>query len=156
MTSEDISRMADCLLLGSTRASEFVAATCSSPWFGSLVWDKGQPGLGYHIRYAHEDIAVFRIGAPKRPPVPLLSVVRAGPVAERHPHEKPVRVLSALVQWACPKEGVVLDPFMGSGTTGVACVSLGRKFVGIEIDRQHFDVACERISAAQSQGRLFA
>ena len=138
------------------RAPEFVAATASAPWFGSVVWDKGQPGLGYHIRYAHEDIGVFRIGEPKRPSVPLLSVVRAGPVADRHPHEKPVSVLSALVQWASPELGAVLDPFMGSGTTGVACTNLNRRFVGIEIDRKHFDVACERINAAHSQGRLFA
>jgi site-specific DNA-methyltransferase (adenine-specific) len=50
----------------------------------------------------------------------------------------------------------ILDPFAGAGTTGVACVNLGRKFIGIEIDHQHFETACERIAAAQSQGRLFA
>jgi len=45
---------------------------------------------------------------------------------------------------------------MGSGTTGVACANLGRKFIGIEIERKYFDIACERIAAAQAQGRLFA
>jgi len=49
----------------------------------------------------------------------------------------------------------VLDPFAGSGTTGVACMNLGRKFIGIEIERRYFDIACERIAAAQAQGRLF-
>ena len=49
----------------------------------------------------------------------------------------------------------VLDPFMGSGTTGVACMNHGRQFIGIEIERQYFDIACERISATYSQGRLF-
>ena len=44
---------------------------------------------------------------------------------------------------------------MGSGTTGVACANLGRKFIGIEIERKYFDIACERIAAAQAQGRLF-
>ena len=48
----------------------------------------------------------------------------------------------------------ILDPFMGSGTTGVACVNLGRKFIGIEIERRYFDIACERIERAQAQGRL--
>ena len=48
----------------------------------------------------------------------------------------------------------VLDPFMGSGTTGVACVQLGRRFVGIEIEEKYFDIACKRIGDAQAQGRL--
>ncbi len=50
---------------------------------------------------------------------------------------------------------VVLDPFMGSGTTGVACMNLGRKFIGVEIDRKYFDIACDRIARAQAQGKLF-
>lgn len=50
----------------------------------------------------------------------------------------------------------ILDPFMGSGTTGVACANLGRKFIGIEIERKYFDIACERIEMAYAQGRLFA
>ena len=49
----------------------------------------------------------------------------------------------------------VLDPFMGSGTTGVACMNLGCKFIGIEIERKYFDIACERIEQAQKQQRLF-
>ena len=50
----------------------------------------------------------------------------------------------------------MLDPFMGSGTTGVACAGLGREFVGIEIERKYFDVACECIETAYDQQRLFA
>ena len=50
----------------------------------------------------------------------------------------------------------ILDPFMGSGTTGVACANLGRKFIGIELERKYFDIACERIEAAQAQLRMFA
>ncbi len=57
--------------------------------------------------------------------------------------------------FSIPSE-VVLDPFMGSGTTGVACANLGRKFIGIEIEEKYFDIACERITAAHAQGRLFA
>jgi DNA modification methylase len=50
----------------------------------------------------------------------------------------------------------VLDPFMGSGTTGVACIDTGRRFLGIELERKYFDIACERIENAQRQSRLFA
>jgi DNA modification methylase len=72
-----------------------------------------------------------------------------------HPTQKPVTVM----EWAirqCKKDPMtILDPFMGSGTTGVACANLGRKFIGIEIEEKYFDIACERITAAQAQGRLF-
>lgn len=49
---------------------------------------------------------------------------------------------------------LVIDPFMGSGTTGVACVQMGRKFIGIEIDPGYFEIACKRIEAAQRQTRM--
>ena len=62
----------------------------------------------------------------------------------------------ALVKRAVGTERVVLDPFMGSGTTGVAAVQLGRKFIGIEIEPKYFDIACQRIENAQRQVRMFA
>ena len=52
------------------------------------------------------------------------------------------------------RPATVLDPFMGSGSTGVACVQLGLAFTGIERERKYFDIACERISRAQAQGQL--
>lgn len=52
--------------------------------------------------------------------------------------------------------GDILDPFMGSGTTGVACMNLGRSFIGIEIEPRYFDIACRRIDDAQRQARMFA
>ena len=70
-----------------------------------------------------------------------------------HPHQKPVWLFERLIK-ALPSHPTILDPFMGSGTTGVACMNLGRKFVGIEIERKYFDIACERIARAQAQGRL--
>lgn len=71
-----------------------------------------------------------------------------------HPTQKPIRLMNRLVKRA--GQGVVLDPFMGSGTTGVACMNLGRKFIGIEIEPKYFDIACRRIEDAQRQGRMFA
>jgi len=71
-----------------------------------------------------------------------------------HPTQKPV----ALMQWCLgliPKALTILDPFMGSGTTGVACANLGRKFIGIEIEPKYFDIACKRIEIAYSQPLLF-
>ena len=69
-----------------------------------------------------------------------------------HPTQKTV----ALMNWCVAKtKGTVIDPFMGSGTTGVACMNLGRKFIGIEIDQKYFDIAARRIEDAQRQSRLF-
>ena len=70
-----------------------------------------------------------------------------------HPTQKPVPVM----RWALMRVRdamTVCDPFMGSGTTGVACVHEGRQFVGIERERKYFDIACERIARAQAQGTL--
>jgi DNA modification methylase len=71
-----------------------------------------------------------------------------------HPTQKPV----ALMEWCLgflPNAYTVLDPFMGSGTTGVACANLGRRFIGIEREQRYFDLACRRIEAAYAQPRLF-
>lgn len=77
--------------------------------------------------------------------------------AERvgHPTQKPVRVMTWTIQQVGDPSSVV-DPFMGSGTTGVACAQLGKRFVGVEVDPGYFAIACERIAAAYAQGRLFA
>ena len=73
-----------------------------------------------------------------------------------HPTPKMVRHYARLVAMFSPKGGTVLDPFAGSGTTGVAAVQSGRRFIGIELAREHFDTACERIERAQAQGTLLA
>jgi site-specific DNA-methyltransferase (adenine-specific) len=71
-----------------------------------------------------------------------------------HPTQKPL----PLMKWCIDKCGdaqKILDPFMGSGTTGVAAVQMGRKFIGIEREPKYFDIACQRIDAAQRQEKLF-
>lgn len=70
-----------------------------------------------------------------------------------HPTQKPIAVMEWLVKKTA---GIVLDPFMGSGSTGIACARLGRPFVGVEAEPRYFDIACERIENAQRQERLFA
>lgn len=73
-----------------------------------------------------------------------------------HPMPRHLKHVRWLVQWHSDTTDTVVDPFMGSGTTGVACMNLGRKFIGIEIERKYFDIACERIDQAQRQQRMFA
>jgi len=98
-----------------------------------IAWEKGGHGV-----YCFRDVSGNGAGAN----YPKL-----------HPTQKTIGVMSWCVQRTT---GSILDPFMGSGTTGVACANLGRKFIGIEIEPKYFDIACERIAAAYAQGRLFA
>ena len=71
-----------------------------------------------------------------------------------HPTQKPESVMSWFLGFL-PDGKAILDPYMGSGTTGVACARLGRAFIGIEIEPRYFDIACRRIEAAQRQADLF-
>ena len=82
-------------------------------------------------------------------------MIRQGGEDRFHPTQKPLAVMKWVIN-LCPKADIILDPFMGSGTTGVAAVQMGRKFIGIEREPRYFDIACERISRAQAQGTLFA
>lgn len=72
----------------------------------------------------------------------------------RHPTQKPLRVMLFTLK-EIPYAETVLDPFMGSGTTGVACAKLGRKFIGIELEPKYFDIACKRIEQAYAQPDMF-
>lgn len=72
-----------------------------------------------------------------------------------HPTEKPLSLMGELIELFTDLGNIVLDPFCGSGSTGVAAVKLGRKFVGIEVDPKYFDIACYRISDALKQPDLF-
>jgi site-specific DNA-methyltransferase (adenine-specific) len=147
-----------------------VAATQMGGWQyrGLVVWDKGPTARSpYPGAWRHG--AEFLVWGTKGQPwtctngewvegvPPVHSVIRANGVRDKqHMTEKPVDVVEVVCGVAAPAGGMILDPFMGSGTTGVACVSTGRKFVGIEMEPTYFDIACERINAAHSQGRLFA
>jgi site-specific DNA-methyltransferase (adenine-specific)/modification methylase len=71
-----------------------------------------------------------------------------------HPTQKPIRLIQDCILKLKPSPMTIIDPYMGSGTTGVACVRLSRRFIGIEIVPEYFEIACERIRTAFSQGLL--
>jgi len=121
-----------------------------------LVWDKDNGDNGYadcELAWTNLPRAVRKF---KWRWMGMLQELAGSKKEERqHPTQKPV----ALLEWCiklCPESDSILDPFMGSGTTGVACANLGRKFIGIEIEPKYFDIACERITNAYRQERLFA
>lgn len=121
-----------------------------------ITWVKNNHSMGdtkrEHARKT--EVCAFYPGPEHRFPNgrPTDVVHAARSANEAHPTEKPVPLMQTVVNWT---EGVVVDPFMGSGTTGVAALSLGRDFIGIELEPGHFDVACQRIEAAWRQPRLF-
>jgi site-specific DNA-methyltransferase (adenine-specific)/modification methylase len=82
-------------------------------------------------------------------------MIRQGNEQRYHPTQKPLEVMKWVIE-ICPKSETILDPFMGSGTTGVAAIQLGRKFIGIEREPKYFEIACQRIEQAVAQGQLFA
>jgi DNA modification methylase len=86
----------------------------------------------------------------------LHAIQHAYPRGFPHPSPKPVALLEWLVGNACDEGSTVLDPFMGSGTTGVACVNMGRNFIGIENHEPYFRIASDRIAAAQSATPLLS
>jgi site-specific DNA-methyltransferase (adenine-specific) len=113
-----------------------------------FVWDKMQTV----DNFASAELAYTNIKMPAK--VFRYSIHQHNQTFRDHPTTKPVPLMEWCITFT--SGAVVLDPFMGSGTTGVACANLGRKFIGIERDPKYFDIACERITAAYSQGRLFA
>lgn len=117
------------------------------PTFGYLVWDKEIDGLNFgEVEYCWTNSKF----------APRIFRYRAVGIdgGKQHETQKPIQ----LMKWCLgflPKAQTILDPFMGSGTTGVACVKLGRRFIGIEIDEGYFEIACKRIRAAYAQPDLF-
>ncbi|HEX9955503.1 MAG TPA: DNA methyltransferase [Allosphingosinicella sp.] len=120
-------------------------------YVGEIIWDKKAPGMGGPIRYQHENVALFSVGKPE-PLGACFSVIQDYRSADVHPHQKPLGIMGRLCEIV--GTGTVLDPFMGSGTTGVAAVKEGRPFIGIEIDETHFETACRRIRDAVAQPRF--
>ena len=119
-----------------------------------IIWDKKAPGMGRGVRYQHENIALFYTGDRKGITRDTMSIVRDFRCAELHPHQKPIGLISNLCELIGGHEAI-LDPFMGGGTTGVACVKIGRKFIGIELDPIHFETSCQQIQRAYDQPDIF-
>lgn len=117
------------------------------PTLGYLIWDKVCEGLNFgEVEYCWTSLKF----APR-----MFRFKAAGmDGGKEHPTQKPVQ----LMQWCMgfiPKADTILDPFMGSGTTGVAAVKLGRKFIGIEIEPKYFEIARKRIQAALDAPDMF-
>lgn len=115
---------------------------------GHLVFRKQYASGGKLLRYWHECAYLLAKGNVMPPRQPIADVIDWKYTGNRlHPTQKPVSSLQPLIDAFCPTGGLVLDPFCGSGSTLVAARKLDRSYVGIEIDRAHYETAQTRLAA---------
>lgn len=129
-------------------------------FFHSVIWDKVNPGLGWRYRRQHEMVMVsHRVGGKllwNSDRKAVSNIYSLMPPRQRsHPNEKPLEMVSHFIENHSLPGQVILDPFMGGGTTGVSAVQSGRKFIGVELDADHFETALRRVSDALNRPRLF-
>jgi DNA modification methylase len=97
-----------------------------------VIWDKGHMGMGWHYRRSYETV----LGKTD------------------HPTEKPVELAEHFIQLHTQRGQLVLDPFLGSGSTALACAKLGRKFIGVDIDEEHIKTTVLRLKNYDGAGML--
>lgn len=116
-----------------------------------LVWDKKVNG-----NFADCELAWTNLDKPVRRIEWMWNGMlrQGGEERNGHPTQKPLEVMKWCIEQASSPQ-IILDPFMGSGTTGVAAMQAGRRFIGIEREPKYFDIACRRIEQATKQGQLF-
>ena len=119
---------------------------------GAIIWDKCQR----MPNFSKADIAsCTHFQKTEIVRIPWTNFTVTHKAETDHPCERPVELYEWCIKYL-PSVNSVMDPFMGSGSSGVACMNLGRSFIGIEREPRYFDMACERIENAQRQERLFA
>jgi site-specific DNA-methyltransferase (adenine-specific) len=122
-----------------------------------VVWDKGNAGLGRGFRAQHEMVLHFTKGTGVFHDAStgnVLRIPRVNHATREHQTQKPVELMQRLIRVVAQPNGTVLDPFAGSGTTGVAALLEGRRFIGIEREAAYVEIARRRIAEAQAQSSL--
>ncbi len=135
------------IIWGGNYFPDILPAVPKAKW---LVWDKGQEGFSLadcEFAWCSFEGAIRRITCAR---------AKAMQDGKEHPTQKSLAVMKWCIdQLPNPAAHTILDPFMGSGTTGVAAVQMGRKFIGIEREPKYFEIACRRIEEAYLQGDMF-
>jgi adenine-specific DNA-methyltransferase len=120
---------------------------------GHIVFRKAYASSVRFMRYEHEQAYLLAKGDPSPPVRPIADVIDWTYTGNRlHPTQKPVEALEPLIAAFCEPDGIVLDPFCGSGSTLVAARSIGRRFIGIELDGEHFLTASRRVETTRTAG----
>lgn len=113
-----------------------------------LVWDKMKIGMGYHYRARYELILFFEKGKRKLNDLGVPDIIQAPRVRNGYPAEKPAEVAEVLIRQSTLGAETVIDPFMGSASTGVAALSIGRRFMGNDLCERAIEVATQRLREA--------
>jgi adenine-specific DNA-methyltransferase len=138
---------------GWAKADRFLTAFRAAGFrvVGHLVFPKRYTSKTQFVRYQHEAAYLLAKGNPK--PQAIIGDVIDWTYSgnKYHPTEKPLLVLTALIAAFTPTNGLVLDPFAGSGSTLLAAHSLGRQYLGIELDAKYHAIACDRLMQARER-----
>ena len=117
-----------------------------------LVWDKRTIGMGYHYRARYELILFFEKGKRRLNDLGIADVISVPRIRGGYPAEKPVEVADVLIRQSSVAGEVVADPFMGSGSVGVAATKLGRRFLGNDLNPEAVQIAARRLSEVGASG----
>jgi len=128
-------------------------------FFHSVIWDKLNPGLGWRYRRQHEMIMIAHRKGGKlswnEKETPIGNIIRmAAPKNRLHPNEKPLLLMKDFILRHTKEGDLILDPFIGSGTTAIAAHKTGRKYIGFELSDEYFDIAQNRIRDETAQMSL--
>jgi len=166
LIKKDCGTIAACCAGGGNTGSDsfaWLSNTMNEPpltFYHAVVWDKVNIGIGWRWRRQYEfimechrlggDIGWYSNNNNNR------NIITWMPSRDReHPNEKPYELINVFIEVHTLPGHVIMDPFMGSGSTGVAALKAGRKFIGIELDPKHFVTACRRIEESSKQPGLF-
>ena len=133
-----------------------IATKCGFHFIKSLIWDKGNKIMGQCYMSQFEYILFFRKGKHKKinncGTSDILSIPNKKTKGEDgknlHDTEKPIELMRILIENSSQEGDIVFEPFIGSGSTGVACMNTNRRFIGIELDKNYFNIAKQRIEEA--------
>jgi site-specific DNA-methyltransferase (adenine-specific) len=124
-----------------------IAEQAGFKFWKPLVWDKRKIGMGYHYRSRYEFVLFFEKGKRKLNDLGVPDIIECPRVHNGYPTEKPVQVSEVLIRQSTEPGELVIDPFMGSGSTGVAAVRLRREFRGADVCAEAVDITRARVSA---------
>ena len=122
-----------------------------------VVWDKGPMGMGWHYRRSYETVLIAQKKGAKcrwyddshKIENVIRHIPKIIPSKDQHPTEKPVKLMEHFIQLHTKENDLILDPFMGSGTTAIACINTNRNFIGIELSQEYCNIANQRIHQAR-------
>ena len=122
-----------------------IAEAAGFKFWKPIVWDKRKIGMGYHYRARYEFILFFEKGKRKINNLSIPDILEVARIHKGYPAEKPIELLEILIKQSSIADEIVCDPFMGSGSTGVAALKNNRQFLGNDVFSEAFNLSKERL-----------